>query len=468
MKSIVRALAAMLCLALVVVMAACGPDVSDPKETTIPATTLQPLNAREKYDLATAEVTAAKNLQLRYTRTEIRSVGQATYTRSVAGTASYAAINSKDMEAVVEEQLTYGTYKSAYKEVYCDGAPYVQVQGSAFTSQQTPQEFLARQLPAVLLQQELYRSVTESAAADGNTRLTFADATAAESWLALPKKASLISAGGTVLLNNQGSLVQSDYQLEYQQGTTRYSLTISVQVAMPKSLDLGAIHSEHFHGSSHIVMLDAPKLLLQVVGDIYAAGTFRCEATEKVFSEAVPMTYKQKSVFSLQGSLDKMTANAKYTISISDYRGEMERQTREESYRDGIYTTVADGSTKETVITAEAMRQYYEDAILSALLAPTFMSNASSWTGASQLHLNLSGNQSFAKALLEEIGKLLQVELASDEIKIRPDGIGGYIAINRDTGLPEEMGLFLSCTHTVGGISYNFTYNLDQKITLSK
>ena len=114
------------------------------------------------------------------------------------------------------------------------------------------------------------------------------------------------------------------------------------------------------------------------------------------------------------------------------------------------------------------MRQYYEDAILSALLAPTFMSNASFWTGASQLHLNLSGNQSFAKALLEEIGKLLQVELASDEIKIRPDGIGGYIAINRDTGLPEEMGLFLSCTHTVGGISYNFTYNLDQKITLSK
>ena len=113
------------------------------------------------------------------------------------------------------------------------------------------------------------------------------------------------------------------------------------------------------------------------------------------------------------------------------------------------------------------MRQHYEDAILSALLAPTFLENATAWTGASQYHLELTGNDAFARALIEEMGTLLQVELSADAVSVNPEGCGGYIAIDRNSGLPVEMGLFLDCPHTVGGIEYAFTYRLEQELTLS-
>lgn len=467
MRSLVQFLAVLLCLVLVLAMVACAPSEGSEVTTAAPQTTLRPVPAREKYDIASAQVSDAENLLLHFTRSETRSVGRDTYRRSVTGTASYSGIGSRDMEAVVEEQLVYGSYKCAYKEVYCDGDAFAEVNGSAFTADMTAAEFVARQVPAVLLQQELYDSITEAAGADDSIVLTFTGATAAESWLFLPGKAQLVSAGGTAVLNSQGSLVQSDYRLEYELGGCRYTLEVSVQVTMPKSLDLGAIHSEHFRNCPKLSLLDAPKMLLQVVGDVYTTQTFRCKATESIFSEAIPMTYQQKSTYHLQGTGEDMTANAEYVISLSDYRGQTEKDTRLDSYQNGIYTTVADGSTKESAITAEAMRQYYEDAILSALLAPKFLENATSWNGASQFHLEMMGSDAFAQALIEEISTLLQVQLDADSVTVQQDGCGGYVDIDRNTGLPVSMGLYLNCIHTVGGISYTFTYSLEQELTLS-
>lgn len=467
MRSIVRALAAMLCLVLLTVLAGCAPEAPATVPTTVPPTTMQPVNAREIYSAACAEADAAKNLLLSYSRSESRTVSQDTYDRLVTGSASYSGIGEANMEAVVEEQLTYGSYKSAYKEVYCDGDAFAEVNGSAFTADLTPREFLDRQLPAVLLRQELYSTVTGVSGADDSIVLTFSGASAAESWAALPAKAKLISAGGTATLNSQGSLVQSDYKLAYQLGTTRYTLEVSVKVTMPKSLDLGAIHSEHFRNCPKLEVLDAPKLLLQVVGDVYSSQAFSGKAKESVFSEAIPMNYSQKSSFLLRGSAEQMSAQANYVVTLSDYRGQKETSSRQDSYSNGSYITVEDGTTQQTAVSAEAMRQHYEDAILSALLAPTFLKNATARTGASQYHLELVGNDAFARALIKEIGKLLQVELSAKEVSVKPGGCGGYVAIDRNTGLPVEMGLFLDCTHTVGGIEYAFTYKLEQELTLS-
>lgn len=467
MRSLVKTVAVLLCLILVLAMAACDSGGVSEVTTTAPQTTLEPLPAREKYDLACAEADTAQNLLLSFSQSQTRLVGKDTYLRTAAGTASYSGIGRPDMEAVVEEQLVYGSYKSAYKEVYCDGDAFAEVNGSAFTADMTAEEFVARQLPAVLLRQELYATVTAESGADGSTLLTFGGGKAAEAWVSLPEKAKLVSAGGTATLNSLGSLVQSDYRLEYDAGNCRYVLEVSVEVTMPKSLDLGAIHSEHFRNCPKLELLDAPKKLLQVVGDVYTTQAFRCKATESIFSEAIPMTYQQKSSYFLQGAGEDMTANAEYVISLSDYRGQTEKKTRQDSYQKGIYTTVEDGSTKESAISSEAMRQYYEDAILSALLAPTFLENAAFWNGASQFHLEMTGNADFAKALIEEVSKLLQVELEADKVTIQPEGCGGYVAIDRNTGLPAAMGLYLNCIHTVGDISYTFTYSLEQEVTLS-
>ena len=460
MRSMLKCLALLLC---VVLLAGCQEPVPT---TTVPETTQTPLTAREKYDLARTQVEEAANLVLAYTLTEKRQVGKDTFLRDITGTASFVGIGSRNMEAVVEEQLRYGSYQSAYRELFCDGKTFAVVNGSAFTADLTPAEFCQRQLPAVMLDYELYAEVTESAV-EGGVVLTFAGASAAESWLQLPNEAKLISAGGTMTLSGYGTLTQSEYTVEYTLGDVRYSTRVTGKVTTPAGLDLGAIHNEHFEDCPKLEVLDAPKRLLQVVGDVYTSLSISCKATERIYSEAIPLTYSQKSKYTLQGQAEAMIAGATYNIQLSDYRGQSEKVYREESYENGTYTKVENGSTKQSAISPEAMRQYYEDAILSALLAPKYMENATSWKGVSEYHLEMTANDAFAQELIRDIAEFLQVQLGGANIKIAPDGCGGYVDIDRNTGLPVSMGLFLECTHTVEEIEYSFTYTLEQELTLS-
>ena len=119
---------------------------------------------------------------LKYTVTCVCTVGGQEFTESVSGTASYSDFLKSSMTAVVEETLKYGSYESTYQELYCSEKAYASSAGNHFSDELTPQEFYARQIPALLLTENLYTSISYGANPD-STEILFSDPTGLETWL---------------------------------------------------------------------------------------------------------------------------------------------------------------------------------------------------------------------------------------------------------------------------------------------
>ena len=453
-----------LCVGALIVLCGC----QQPPEETGVTTTVQtepPLSAEEKYLQGREHIDQASNWILSYTTEEKRTIGTDIYTQAVSGTASYSNLMQSDMTVVVEENLSYGTYRSNYLELYCEGDAYVQVNGSNFKETMTPKMFIQRQIPAVLLSSGLYQTITETVLEDA-TVISFSEATEVEEWVS-GKKAKLISASGTATLDNTGVLKETNYHVEYQLGECKYEFSASVQVTAPQTLDLGGTHQEHLKGSIQLEDVSIPKMLLQVVGNIYTAGSIQCTATETIYSEAIPLSYSQKSQYNLTGAGETLNARAEYLTSMSDYRGEAASQTWTESFADGKYTTTRENAGNVSA-TAEQMRQYLEDAILSALVAPIYLNDATLQEKGTLYRLELTGNHQFVIDMMKNIASFLQVDLESKATTGKTVSAGGYLTIHKETGLPLSMGLYLEREHTMDSGTYQLTYQLDQTLALSE
>lgn len=466
MKRSMKILALMLCAGALILLGGCQ---QSPEETTAPTTiiTEPPLTAVEKYDLAKAGVDQAANWILNYTTEESRMIGKDTYTETVTGTASFSKLYQQDMTAVVEEQLTYGSYSSAYTEVYCGGAAYAQVNGSNFTAEMDAADFVQRQLPAALLDSSLYQTITESTG-ENTTVVSFSDAAGLETWLA-GSDAELICAAGTATLDSTGVLMETTYQAEFIQGDARYSYSAVVRITVPQTLELGATHQEHFEGSVSLESLDIPKMLLQVVGDVYTSQYMYCDANETIYSEAIPTSYTQRGIFHLTGGNDELWALAEYQISGSDYRGEVYTKTQTDRFEDGLFTTTQDNGepVENTSMTAQLTREYCEDAILSALVAPKYLAAATLQDNGDHYRLEMTGNEAFMADLMAGIIDFLDVDLDAKATTSETLSIGGYLTIDKATRLPITMGLYLERTHTIEDVPYVLSYQLDHTLILS-
>ena len=458
---------------LMLIAAGCG---QEPQPTTAPATipitqattvpTQPPLSPAEKYARACEEVNAAGNLILSYTIEEIRRTGEDTYTEKVTGKASLSRAGQEDMTALVEESLSYGSYETQYTEVYCDGEAYVQVNDCAFGVHMSAEDFVQRQLPALLLDASLYGQVTETEES-GTSTITFLNPSALERWLKVPD-GKLVSAEGKAYLNGLGTLTGMDYQAVYSRNSTQYTYAISVQVLAPTSLDLGAVHPEHFSDVVWLQSMDAPKFLLKTVGSVYSCAGLYCEAKEMVSAEAIPMTYTQESFFTLLETEEDLQAKASYSVSFSDYREQVFQKTQEESYANGILTTIIDGGKPQTseTVTRQQMREYIEDAVLSGLFASKYIADAVVLDESDHYRLEFTGNEAYLADMVANVNAFLQTDLDAGASSVETTAAGGYLTVDKATGLPTSMGLELSRVHTIAAVAYRLDYRLDQTLKL--
>ena len=460
MKFLKRGIAVLLCLLL----CGCGaqPNVTEP--STLPQPTL---SAPQKYDAAKQATLQAQNLILDYTLLRTRYVGEDTYLESVTGTASFSHLGQEDMVAVVEERLDYGSYSASYNQVYCEGIAYAELKDSVFSTQQTPQVFVQRQIPAVLISSENYGSVTEEIEAD-TTRIFFSQGTPLEAWLKAPEGARSGSSSGTAVLHSSGDLLQTTCLAEYTCGDVRYTCEASVRVTRPKSLDLSGKHPDHYENCQTISDLDAPKRLMQVVGDVYTAGRIHCDAVETIYSAAIPVTYTQKSNYDAAGKGEDLKVTNSYDINLSDYRGEVSTKKQVDTYEDGVFYSSVDGDhILQPNVTPQDMRQYCEDAVLSALMAPKYLSGAQRTAENGVYRLEFTGNDAFVADMMVGITQFLQVDLDGKADAVHTREAKGYLTVDMVTGLPVAMGLSLQRSHTMAEVAYDLTYQLDQTIKLS-
>lgn len=454
-----------LCLALLVCFAGCGDgavETTDPTEETQP-----PVDPRVLYEAARQAVESAPNLRLVISMEEQRTVGDETYTQSSNTVASYTGLNTEAFAAAVEENLTFGTYENIYKTFYFGGTAYAQIMDYAFSSPMTVAEFSALQIPAMPLDADLYETVTYQTGLSGTT-IYFSDSTALESWITKPAQLELVSAEGTALVSKSGALLSSAYSASYKMGEVSFSLSVTVTVSTPENLDLTSQYPEELSAAAPIRTFTAPRSLLQAVGDICATHNLTASYTESLFCEAADSIRKQQVQVSTQGADDSFSATVDYTATLTNYAGMSSTNTQQETFADGAYTYSLNGS-KPTVlqtVTVQQMRTYCEDTVLSALLSIDYLSGAELTDNGTTYTLQFTGTEAMAEDLCDSIYTMLNMDLDSTADSYQTNRIGGYLTIDKATGLPIGAGIFLTRTHVIGGASYTMTYEMNETISL--
>lgn len=474
-------LAGILCLAvlLTVLLAGLPKNGAAPGETTAtptdptasPEATLSdvtepPLNPLALYETAKEKVLLAKDQILTYTTTQSRLVNRDLYTQTVTGTAYFADLALDTMSAVTEETRTHGSYSNTYKETYCRGTAYAEMAGLVFSKTMEPADFLQRQLPAVLLDSSLYGSFTMQWN-DGAMLIQFRDASALESWMA-PAGAVLTQASGEVLLTSDGVLLESCYAAEYSLGDVAYTYTATVAFSAQENLDISEIHI-HYKDSQPVEDLDVLASLMQVVGDLFAAKTLRCQAVEIIDCQQIPLIYRQESNYQLHEDGVFFQAGADYVSQISDYREQVTTRIQSDSFIDGVFSSVVDGGEPLTdpEMTWEKMRQTIEDAILAAMMAPNYLSEAVRAENEDSYVIHMTGNDAFCKDLMAVITNFLQVDLDALASSYETTVAQGYLTIDKQTLLPTAMGITFQRKHTTDGGEYPLKYSLEHTLQLS-
>ncbi len=447
-------------LAMLVCLSGCSQPAPAPTTTTVPA-----VPATELYLAACQALGEAENLMLTYTCQTTRTVGSNTFTDAVSGTASFADIGKDTMSAYIEETLDLGSYRCSYAESYADGTAYVSVNGCSFQADLDPGAFTARQLPAVLLDAQLYGSIRAVAGPD-TTTLYFEAPTALESWAA--SGAALLAASGSATLSSAGQLMQSQYSASYQLGETVYQTEVTLRVVAPKAIDLSSKPLVPASATA-LADLDAPRQLLQVVGAVYSAQALTCQTQETIVSQALPLTYQQTDRHTLSGFGDDLYAEVEAQTSLLDRRGQVSGTHQLEIFADGVHSVSVDGAAavENPQTTAQAMRQACEDAILSGLFAAKYLENATGKVAGTEYRLEFQGNAAFQQDLMNNLSLFLQTDLDAQADSFETTLAGGYLVMDITTGLPTEMGLHFARTHTLGSLRYELTYELAQSLNFS-
>ncbi len=455
-----------LCIILMVGMVGCGKKdaVSTPASS---ASATQPPSAQEVFAQAKTAVLTAGNRILTYTLNRNRTVNNQTFSEKITGTASFSSLGTDAFDAIVEEELTYGTYTSTYSESYCAGNAYCTITDQSFSTAMSAQDFVTRQLPPVLIDENLYGSITLQANDDG-TVFSFTQPASLENWIS-DQQPTLISATGTATLNTSGELVQTAYSAQYAIGSVTYSLNATVRVSTPDTLDLSVLHPDHSQNCVQITCLDAPKFLLRCVGDLFVSQAISSTAKETIISEAIPLSQIRTSGYYIIGADTDVGAAIRHSTDYQDYRNESIITTEDHTLLGGICTYSANGSDPAVLegITAQQIRTQIEDSILSAIFALRYISDAQIMDSGNAYYITFIGNESYCSDLNANLQSFLNVDLDSTADSFENTRAGGHLTIDKASLLPTSLGMNFTRIHSFGKVKYDLSYELVHTLSLA-
>lgn len=477
MKRCAKILSALIALLLVLSLAACGgqsgSQTTTPTETSsAPETqeTTEPIDAGALYSDALDALYAGSNRVLTIDYQESRLVGGETYTESSAITASYAGLTGDgEMEALVTETVTFGTYEIQYIQSYMGGTAYCRVNNQNFFCDMDADAFTQAQLPAALLDADAYSELSCEIQEDGSLAVYFRDAAVLESWVPARESAQLTEAYGTAVLDAAGTLLSTAYHARYTVSTAEYTLDVTVAVDTPDTLDLSAQQPVYPESCPELADLTIPRLLLKVVGDVYTSQSMSVSYTDTLYSEAFALIRSESGEYITHGSEDSFAATIATQVSLTDYTGTAVTNEQVISYADGVYSYCFNGSEYTTVdnVTVQQVRNGCEDAILASLFNLEFISKATVTDTGDFLYIRFTGNEDFSESLCDSIYALLEMDLDGYAASYDTDSAGGYLAINKYTALPTALGMYIERRHSIDGVDYLLSYQLDQSMTLS-
>lgn len=465
----------LLVLSMLLSLTACGErngtETSAPTtEPTVSTTqTTAPVDDLIAYHEALAVLTDKTNLAMTVTITDNVTVGGETFTNAYNQKITYLGLGTEEFSATVTETIDYDAYDTTISEVYSTGTAYATVYGSNFSSEMTADEFTARYIPVLLVDETLYANHTVEETED-KTQITFTDAQTLESWIATDAT-TLISAEAMVLLDASGAISQYRYTASYQNGGGEMNTTVTVLFTEPTVTTISAPADADTY--TKLDYLDGPRMLEQIYGYLLRAQSVTFDSTSQITSQAASTVAYENTSINSWGSNSDLLSAIESTYSMNNfYTGENYNYEQSERFENGKYTFSADGSdpTANRSVKASDVTKYILDAISSDVYDCSFFNNAVCTDLGSLLLIEFTGNEQLSKSMNEYLNEYLFSDSAfldNYASAYRTETMEYYIGVDKYLGLPTSIGIHFTGWHTIDGQEYILDYQLDQSIYLA-
>ena len=457
-----RLLALFLSLAMIFSLCAC--DQEPAPDGTEPPTEDPTLDL---YAQAADAVDALTDLRLELTTSKKIALGIDHYDCESTQTLNLSGIGTDGFTASLTEDLEVDTYEDHLEEYYQDGTLYVTADAQNFRGAMDAGEYLDSFAPAVLVDETLYGSVTSAPEGEGQ-RITFAEPTAPEGW-ALPDGAQFVDAGGSALLDAEGTLVESTYTVTYRQNGAETVMEVTSVPTAPIEAPQAPADAESF---TELECIEAIRLydtaLLYLCSTVSASSSM----TESIISQAAAYTWAQQTKMDFHGTGGAHMSKVDTTMTAMQQGGESTASTQTELYKDGVYSVSVDGGEPQTdaSVSNSDMLYYVQEMLLENTVALDYITSAKASDAGGLIYLELGLNEEYGDFINEYINSFLYNDgqfLNNLASAYTTDAVAAFVAVDPVTGFPVAMGQEYSGTHTIDGAAYTQVYAVTQTFRVS-
>lgn len=453
-------LAWLLILAMLLGMAGCGedpePTTAPTTEATEPPTTEPPGPDMSFYEGGIAQLESAENLDLLVKIESTTTISGEEHKEKDTYEILYQGLQGESLVANVKENWTFCGETTEIVYTYADGNTYLDLEGGQFKSPDTTEEFMDLMHPVVPLDASLYQTITVDVG-EKETVYTFADPTAAESWLNVEEEEFLSAEATVTIVKN--SIKEMTYNVSYEQGISTRNAGYTFQIReIEPVLELTGPESADTYMETEDIL--AP-VILQIGYMGMAGGESKTvDANSEIVFSAGGLYLGMQDSYNLHGTGYDFTFKSVSDRNYVDLSNQSEAETIhfEESYFDNTYTML--DSTMEEPETMSG------DGLAIGLMADALGATITQFTlGLDRLEtismdytagcvvVEFTGNADAGLALEDQLSTIVMG--GPDEIDSYADGyetvkLEGYLALDIYTMLPTAYGVSYQGTHRFG------------------
>ena len=472
MKKYNRIVALLLCAAMFLSLFGCSSAPAEPTPTEPP--TEPPADL--VYSNAVSALKALTNVTLELEVTTTTTVAGQVFSEQSTQILTYSGIGSDGMVIAMDESLLYNVHDEKnngetvtpvkYSEVYSSGTLYTKFQNDyLFSAELSAEDAAARYLPVVLLDETLYGTLT-SETFGGNTTISFAEPTAAESW-AMPEGAGMLDAFGSATVDSNGAVDKMSYTITYEYGPVEIKLEVESRPwaeALPVSTPSNA--------GQYVMLQYADALHAHITASamLVQAESITASSLESVFTQAGGVMRNQSTTANITRFDDDFMTKVESNVYFMDYNTRKDQKSKqEEIFRDGKYVvTVDDGvPTSQTGVDVEMVKEYCSRILTNHLIDPAFWLDATVTDMGSLYLIEYTYSEDFGNNTQNAISNMFWEDpgflnkLASSYVN---NETTGYLSVDKYTTLPVAAGFYFKGTHTIENQEYFMTFQSDQSI----
>lgn len=465
--------ALILCVVMLFSMAAC-------KQPTNPTPQTDPNDQSKKlYTQASDVLGSASHVTLELLVTTVTTVDGDEFSEQSTQTLTYQDMGTDKAVIALEESLLFSVHNEeeaddeekadpiSYKETWHQDTVYTELKDTyRFQSAAPKATVVSRYIPIILLNAELYGTVTQETTETG-TVIRFAQPTAGESW-AIPQDAKLAEASGSAHISPEGVLTQMDYTITYDYGPVQVKQTVqSKPWAIPRFASAPSDRDSYIP----VGYADALRTSVCSFANLMQVDSLTFSCTNNLTSEAAAYVENESIQVNLHGRREKTIAKLDTSIYCTDYTTmKSDEYEQEELFLDNKLTTTVNKGlpASDSSVGWKDVRNYIATVLSAVIYNPDYWKDATvADLGFANL-IEFQMNDNFGNYIQNGICSMLWddpsflVNLAS---KYETNEVTGYLSVDKYTGLPIAVGYYYKGTHTIEGRGYSLIQQFDQSIT---